>query len=1282
MPLEPEGLRAFRPGRAPRGPSGPRAPSGRRIWAWARRIGVGFGVLLLLLIGAVALLLQSLDQPWCRRRIQALAQSAAGVVVDYRSVHVNPFAGATIDDLVVRSPAEVAGFAPDLLRVEHVAARWSLGSLLFGKGPKLSDLAIHGLVLNVVMDEHGRTTFDAFPPSPPSPPTPLSHLGATIFAGAPPVGRVAIDGVTLTLIRTEGGHALDRFDLRGLGAALALTAAKGRASWQLHGELGREVGPLDLELTRTQSDAELAAARAHFWFSADAGSTAIAVALDLRMLDQSFATPVSADHWLHVEGGAQFDAAGQRVLVSVDRAEAGDRAVSARAKAELADRGAFFVHDADVDLDAARWLHWLPASLVPVTAGTARLRAHVENLAVDSPFRLSPGSKAVVEADLADVDLRGPPGPLHVDRAGLSIHAGADDAALAVQGRLDVGQAAWGAGDGSIVANDVGLDLDGKESPDGAIAGHAGLKFARFAQGHAIEAATGTVGVDVQGLAIDTKNPLGSRGGIRVAVACDGLEVREGAVQSRLQGLSVHAETDLHGGAPYAIQIDAVAARVRVKNKAGADLADAKVHVSLHAHDVTPDLAHPEASRGTADISLALGNVEASLAATKEPAAVDFEVRAGAPTLGQLKPFLPAALVKEAPWDRMGLTVHSKGRVANLGGAWPEITHATEVDLAQPAFRNVSAQSVALTLASHGTALVHQADLDLRAKGLSLGSGEAKDDHVSLSASVDRQKASLQFKLATEGRAASHLTGSLAFEPSRRALLYGIDGNAGNLAAVAPLVAGVRGLEGFDVSALGIEISAHGALLGVLRSVARDGTAVLEPNPARTAAVEGKADLRLTRFRWAKGDVAILTPAVTWHGDMGVASGRRTLESHIDTGTLHLDLGTRDVDLNGIEDEAKIAVAGDLADPEIELTQRVAVKAVAQTVVPFYPLGDLSFAVSAERGSDGMIHVADLRVANGLGGTALEANGNIDLGEGRRTLSVSTSLTQDLPNLSTIPERFQGRGRVGVEAGVTSPDLIHYRVRATVKEDDVNITSRRYGLEVQTMNGQVPISVAIEVGPHGVALTRSEKQSPYSMLRFADQHPLLARSGFLSIASIKTPFVTIAPLVGNLEIEQNLFSLRQFEMGVRGGRITGQCGLDWDGPRSTLEVHVRASGVQSSHGEPFDGNIAVALSAADRTIEGRAEILRIGPRHLLDLLDLQDPLHVDPAMNRVRWALSFGYPDNLRLTFDHGFASAHLELGGLARLISISDIRGIPMGPIIDKMLAPVLDGPDAKETP
>src|SRR5262249_8599311 len=248
--------------------------------------------------------------------------------------------------------------------------------------------------------------------------------------------------------------------------------------------------------------------------------------------------------------------------------------------------------------------------------------------------------------------------------------------------------------------------------------------------------------------------------------------------------------------------------------------------------------------------------------------------------------------------------------------------------------------------------------------------------------------------------------------------------------------------------------------------------------------------------------------------------------------------------------------SGTLADPEIELTQHATIGAVEQDLVPEYPLGEVDLAVNAERGSDGTIHIASVRIANGKGGTTLGVSGTLALGAGSRTMSVTTRVTQDLERLSTIPDRFKGRGRLDVEAKVASPDLQLYQVRASVKGEDVNVALPRAAVEVESANGEVPIAVTLRVGANGVALARNENKSPYSMLRFADQHPLLNRSGFLSVGRIKTPLVSIAPLVGNLEVEENTFSLRQFELGLRGGKVTGQCGLDWDGPRSTLELHV------------------------------------------------------------------------------------------------------------------------------
>jgi hypothetical protein len=67
-------------------------------------------------------------------------------------------------------------------------------------------------------------------------------------------------------------------------------------------------------------------------------------------------------------------------------------------------------------------------------------------------------------------------------------------------------------------------------------------------------------------------------------------------------------------------------------------------------------------------------------------------------------------------------------------------------------------------------------------------------------------------------------------------------------------------------------------------------------------------------------------------------------------------------------------------------------------------------------------------------------------------------------------------------------------------------------------------------------------------------------------------------------------------------------------------------------------------------------------------------------VNRIRKALAIGYPDHVRLGFSHGFASYRVTLGGLGALVRIDEVRGIPIGPILDKALAPLAQ--DQEESP
>jgi hypothetical protein len=1256
-------------------------PSSRRLLRRSLAC-LGAGIAFIALAGLV--LLHGLDQPWIKRRLQGLVRTSAGVEVDYRAARIDLFGGAQIEGLVVRSPAEIRPFAPDFARIGRVDARWSLRSLLSG-GAVIGRIALSDVQLTVVADEQGKTSLDALFPAEPGPKVPLSRKAAVWLGTAPLVDRFDVDRLALVWVRTARREVFDRTELRGVAVTLSTSRAEPAAKgWRVAARLGSSTDPLELQLTREQRGAAAGAARARLWVTADATSSNATAVLDLRMTEQTFAPTIPADHALHVEGNIQFDPVAGRTEIGLDHAEAGEGAATAQAVLDVSDAGAAVVRRASGEIDFARLLRWLPAGLVPVTAARARMRYQVDSLVLGPDARLSEGGAIAVDADLSNVAVGAPFEPVEIGSGELSLRAqGGAPVGIAFRGSAHLAGMRLGSANDRLAADDVALDLDGLEGPDKAVAGRVGVRIAHVERGDSsFSARDGHIELRVQGLRPDTDEPLATRGDFALSSELGSLDVRSAGRRVTADGLTFRAHTILDGHAPYMAELGGAVSRLRLIGSDGALLVDSPAHVEVAARDVKPDAVRPAASRGVVHLAADLGEPQATLDATKGADTADFAFRAKARSLKFVRPFLSPFLTDAVPWDRISVTLRSSGRLQRLGTASPMVTQTTDVDVDNPAFFDVAARSLSLTLQSEGTALQHRVHADLRAQGVARDGGSAVDDHVTLSASLNRERPSLEFALATEGQAATHLSGSLAFDPSRRGLSYEIDGQLGALAPLAPFAANVHGLAGFDLSQLGIGLSARGEVLGVVAAVGRDGTIALEPSPARTAALEGNTDIRVTNFRWAKGTTAVVAPLIAWHGDITTVGARRTLDSRTEVGTVHLDLGSRTVDVMGIRDEASVALMGNLADPEIDFTQRTSVHAVEQGIVPEYPMGDLAIALSAERGPEGVVHISNLRFVNALAGTTFALSGNVDLGEERRTLSVATSLTQALAPLSTVSGHLKGRGTVVVEANVTSPDLAHYDVRARVMGQDVSVTVPRAGFEVETANGEVPITVSLEVRKKGVVLQRSERGNPYSMLRFADQHPLLSRSGFLSIARLKTPWLSIAPLVGNLEIEQNVVSLRQFEMGVRGGTITGQCGMVWNGPKSTLEFHVRASGVQSSHGEPFDGNVAVVISAADRSIDGRAEILRIGERHLLDLLDLEDPLHADPAMNRVRAALVFGHPDSLRLVFDHGFASAHIELGGLARLVRIGDLRGIPTGPLVDKMLAPLLDGPDTVEGP
>ena len=389
---------------------------------------------------------------------------------------------------------------------------------------------------------------------------------------------------------------------------------------------------------------------------------------------------------------------------------------------------------------------------------------------------------------------------------------------------------------------------------------------------------------------------------------------------------------------------------------------------------------------------------------------------------------------------------------------------------------------------------------------------------------------------------------------------------------------------------------------------------------------------------------------------------------------LELDVGDHEIVLRDVRDDIDGSISGDLRAGVAELNHRLLRERVSQDLLAPYRLGDVALDLKARRDGDGVVHIPQLALTNRVGGTTLSLRGGLDAGAERRSLSLKGELTQDLSRCGPCPGSCRAAAAPRCTCASTAATCASITRSPRCASAGATIKLPRAGVSIESMDGEIPLTADLVARRRRHAPFALDAINTYSELRFADQHPLLSRPSFISIAradhAAGRPSPRWPATCASTTTSSRSASSR---CGVRGGRVTGQCLLDWRRGRH----HGAAARARQRRRAPrtasrFDGNAALVLSTRERSVDGRAEILRIGKRHLLDLLDLHDPHHADAAVNRIRRALALGYPDHVRLSFNHGFADVKITFGGLARLVSVDELRGIPMGPVIDKLLAPL----------
>jgi translocation and assembly module TamB len=1250
----------------------PKKPPRSRTEQWLLGTAAVLTGLLLAVIATALVLLNGLERPWLKRRVQALVLATSGVEIDYGAVHIDGFSGLHVDEILVRSPVEMRGVAPEMLRIGRLRAAWS-PTLLIGKKPSIREVSATRIALTIVVDENGRTSLQAIPTKPnPAPATPISRQTAELLGATSLLRKVRLDDVHVFLIQTERERAVTTYALGGL--SLDVDAEPHGPIAQLRVALGKPDAPLDLRLERSRAGTGFGSATAQLSLVAELRRADAKIALDLRVLHQDLAPPWPIERIARLDATAQFDAVAGRTELTLTHVELADGATTAHAAIEWRDQSPPVLRNASGDADIGRLQRLLPRELLPIRVKQGTLHYRVENLAFDRPLD---SASFALDGDGTDIEMNLANGSVAVGATTFSLQAQPRGTDITALGSIGLDELRFTSGAMELRASGGKLTFDGRRRGDRALSGRMVLRFSALkAIGQrSASLSNGHVALEADELVVDPVSPEATRGEISLEASAAFAEIqltsseKRNALSAALAAPNFRAHLPLTGRRPFALESEFAATRLRVLGRDGEELVNLSIRLALELKKLIPNLEQPMRTQGTVRAALTVGALRAALDATKRGDDIDYVASANATQLGELSPFLPQIRTSRSGWDKTAFELESKGRLTRLSASEPNLGQHTQLRVSGLNLGALATRALELEVDSSGTSMRHDVHANVHTDGLVVGNAALGENRLSLSATIDRAQRSLLVELDNTGVSKAALRAALEFDRTDHVLSYDLAGQISALSPLKPILAAQRPLGHLDLSELEFSINAKGNVLGVVSDVDARGMVQLSPNPERTANGQGVIEIRAAHVDWDEGSSAIRVPAATWRAALHGDGTRRAVVGDLDIEALNLGFGSHSVKVRKLHDQTTVTLDGSPDTGTVDLVQRQSIGAIQQSFAPMYSFGDVTVDTAIHRGADGVLKLSNLRVENHAAGSTLTAQGTIDLGSEAHRLALHTRLEQDLARVSNQKDLFTGRGRAALALSVQSPDSRVFHTEALVHLDDAQLELPSRHIAFSAVDGEVPIECSVVLDRAGVELLHGGQANPYMTHRFADQHPLLSHQNFLSIGSVKTPWFSLAPFAANIEVAQNIVSLSQLEVGLRGGNVSGNGVLEWKGDKSKLHADLRASGVLSSQDEPFDGNASLVVNLADHSIEGRADILRIGRQHLLDMLDVQDPYRADASLNRIRSLLGSGYPKRVNIAFKHGFASAGVSFGGLAGLVKVEEIRGIPIGSLVDEIV-------------
>jgi translocation and assembly module TamB len=372
----------------------------------------------------------------------------------------------------------------------------------------------------------------------------------------------------------------------------------------------------------------------------------------------------------------------------------------------------------------------------------------------------------------------------------------------------------------------------------------------------------------------------------------------------------------------------------------------------------------------------------------------------------------------------------------------------------------------------------------------------------------------------------------------------------------------------------------------------------------------------------------------------------------------------------------------------MDLSSKLLLASASQSYVPGYQARNLRLESEIEVDRLQSFFIRELLLDNPASGTRLRSSGTLERGAlstragaddtliGREALQIDGRLTQELPPLVEAGLASSASGRLEVPFRLESGGLLGYRLLARLEAHEVAFANPDQSLVVEDLRGVIPVIEEFALLPSGLVLSGGPRASPLSETRFFDVHPFLAGDDYVTARSIKFRGETLGPLAANLRVDRTDFALDQLQAGYRGGQIVGQVRAAYRAGDPIVRLRLNVTGLRTKKsGGVLDANAALSFVPAALTLDGKVQVVRASREHLLEMLDVLDPFHEMMNANRVRRALGFGYPKFVRFALRDGAVDAKVELGGIASWVRIDEIKAIPLGPILQRYVAPLTAG-------